>query len=47
MPLEKGKSTKAFKYNVAELIRAGHSPVQALAIAYKQKGEKPKKRKKK
>lgn len=37
MPLEQGKSEEAFKHNVKELIEAGHSQKQALAIAYKEK----------
>lgn len=52
MPLMKSKSKKAFNKNVAELIHAGHSVEQSVAIAYKVKGEKskpksPKKSKKK
>ena len=35
MPLNKSTSEEAFKSNVAELIRAGHDPKQAEAIAYK------------
>lgn len=55
MPLESGKSEKAFGNNVSELMKAFHKKgkigsstpknkraalAQALAIAYKQKGEK-------
>jgi hypothetical protein len=40
MPLKHGKSKKAFSYNVGELIRAGHPQNQAVAIAYKEAGEK-------
>ena len=44
MPLKKSKSKKAFEYNIAELIRAGHPADQAAAIAHKIKGDsKPKK----
>lgn len=39
MPLKKGKSSKTRSDNIAELIRAGHSPEQAAAIAYKMSGE--------
>jgi hypothetical protein len=39
MPLASGSSNKAFKYNVAELVHAGHKVAQALAIAYKKKRE--------
>jgi len=35
MPLNKSTSKEAFKSNVAELIKAGHDPKQAEAIAYK------------
>ena len=34
MPLKKGKSKKAFEYNIGELIRSGKPKRQALAIAY-------------
>lgn len=37
MPLKKGKSKKAFSYNVSELVKHGHPQDQAVAIAYKQK----------
>jgi|SRR5690348_2865893 len=36
MPLNEGKSDKARSENIAELIRAGHEPAQAEAIAYKE-----------
>lgn len=46
MPLKKGKSKKAFSYNVAELVKSGRPQKQAVAIAYSQAGEKkPKKAK--
>jgi hypothetical protein len=51
MPLEKGKSKKAFKDNVEKLMgEVGKSPhvknqKQALAIAYAEKGEKKRKKK--
>lgn len=34
MPLNKSKSKKAFKENVATEIKAGKKPSQAVAIAY-------------
>lgn len=37
MPLEKGKSKKAFKHNVKAEIAAGKPQKQAVAIAYAQK----------
>lgn len=39
MPLNHAKGKKARSENIAELIRAGHSPEQAAAIAYKVNGE--------
>lgn len=39
MPLRKGKSKKTIQENIAELIRAGHSPQQATAIAYSNAGK--------
>jgi hypothetical protein len=45
MPLQKGKSKKAFKMNVAKLVTEGRPVKQAVAIAYSEKGEKKKKRK--
>ena len=46
MPLEKGKSEKAFKHNVRTEVKAGKPVKQAVAIAYSEKGEKKKKKKK-
>jgi hypothetical protein len=40
MPLKQSKSKAAFKTNVAEMIKAGHATNQALAAAYRIKGEK-------
>lgn len=37
MPLEKGKSKKAFQHNVATEVHHGKSIKQAVAIAYAQK----------
>jgi hypothetical protein len=39
MPLNHARGAKARSENIAELIRAGHSPEQAAAIAYKINGE--------
>ena len=39
MPLKKGNSKETIQANIDELIRAGHSPEQAAAIAYKEAGE--------
>jgi hypothetical protein len=42
MPLNKSKSKKAFKENVATEIKAGKPTKQAVAIAYSVAGEKKK-----
>lgn len=39
MPLKKGSSQEVIGENIAELIRSGHSPEQAAAIAYKAAGK--------
>lgn len=41
MPLKKGKSKKAFSYNVRELVKSGRPTKQAVAIAIdaKKKGK--------
>ena len=39
MPLEKGKSEKAFKHNIKAEVAAGKPVKQAVAIAYSEKGE--------
>lgn len=39
MPLSKGTSSKSRSQNIAELIKAGHSKDQAVAIAYKTQRE--------
>lgn len=39
MPLAKGSSKSVISANIAELIKAGHKPSQAAAIAYKEAGE--------
>ena len=33
MPLKPGRSKKVISYNIAEMIRAGHSRNQAIAVA--------------
>lgn len=38
MPLAKGQSQAIISKNIRELIRAGHSRKQAVAIAYSQAG---------
>lgn len=35
MPLVKGSSQEAISQNIAELVRSGHEPAQAAAIAYR------------
>lgn len=47
MPLIKSKSKKAFKKNVAEMVKAGHPVKQAVAAAYSEKRAASKKKKKK
>lgn len=39
MPLKQGTSQEVISENIAELIRSGHSPEQAAAIAYKSAGK--------
>lgn len=39
MPLKQGSSQETISENIAELIRAGHDPKQAAAIAYKAAGK--------
>jgi hypothetical protein len=39
MPLESGKSKAAFSHNVATEMKAGKPQAQAVAIAYRQAGE--------
>lgn len=39
MPLEQGSSQKTISANIAELIRSGHDPKQAEAIAYREAGK--------
>ncbi len=40
MPLRKGTSRTVISANIAEMIRAGHSPEQAAAAAYRAAGKK-------
>lgn len=40
MPLVKAKSKEAFRSNVAEMVKSGRPVNQALAAAYRIKGEK-------
>ena len=39
MPLRKGKSKKVIAANIATEIKAGRSPKQAVAIAYRKAGK--------
>lgn len=47
MPLKKGNSKKTISYNIAEMIKAGHKPSQAIAAAYSNAGKSNKKKGKK
>ena len=47
MPLKKGKSDAIVSENIRELIHAGHSQKQAIAIALKTAGRSRKKKHKK
>jgi len=38
MPLKKGSSKAVIEANIAELVKAGHDPKQAAAIAYREAG---------
>ena len=40
MPLRKGSSKATIQANIDELIKKGHDPKQAAAIAYAQAGKK-------
>jgi hypothetical protein len=46
MPLDKGKSKKAFSKNIKTEMAAGKPQKQAVAIAYSEAGEKKKKKRK-
>jgi hypothetical protein len=46
MPLDKGKSKKAFVKNLKTEMVEGKSKKQSLAIAYSEAGEKKKKKRK-
>ena len=45
MPLKPGKSKKTISSNIAEMIRAGRPPQQAIAAAYRNAGKSKKKKK--
>lgn len=40
MPLKRGKSDKVVSENIRELMKAGHSQMQSVAIALKKAGRK-------
>jgi hypothetical protein len=39
MPLLPGHDRKTISHNIAELIKAGHTPASAAAAAYRKAGE--------
>lgn len=43
MPLKKGKSQKTISHNIAEMIKAGHPRLQAIAAAFSKARESGKK----
>lgn len=47
MPLKKGYSKATISKNIAEMIKAGHKPSQAIAAAYSNAGKSNKKKGKK
>ena len=47
MPLKKGSSKETISKNIAEMIKSGHKPAQAIAAAYSNAGKSRKGRKKK
>lgn len=46
-PLKSGKSQKTISHNIAEMIKAGHPRLQAVAAAFSKAGESKKTPKKK
>jgi hypothetical protein len=44
MPLKKGSSKATISHNIAEMIKAGHKPSQAIAAAYSNAGKSNKKK---
>jgi len=44
MPLKKGSSKATISKNIAEMIKAGHKPSQAIAAAYSNAGKSNKKK---
>ncbi len=45
MPLKKGTSKETISHNIAEMIKAGHKPSQAIAAAYSNAGKSTSKKK--
>lgn len=45
MPLKKGSSKATISKNIAEMIKAGHKPAQAIAAAYSNAGKSTSKKK--
>lgn len=43
MPLKKGSSQKTISHNIAEMIKAGHPRLQAVAAAFNEAGKSRKK----
>jgi hypothetical protein len=39
MPLKRGSSKKTRETNIREMIKAGHSPQQAVAASYREQRE--------
>jgi ribosomal protein L12E/L44/L45/RPP1/RPP2 len=44
MPLKSGSSKATISKNIAEMIKSGHKPAQAIAAAYSNAGKSSKKK---